>query len=277
VEAAKIEAARVEAAKVEAARAEAAKVEAARVEAARAQAAMAEAARAEAARAEAARAAQTQQSTMHILVHKPTASTKLGITLSSDGHGLVHIVRIRPDGAAAAVPQLQPGQRVVAVNGVEVHDHQNATKALQASWGQIYITVQAGTPDAHAAKVEAARVEAARVEAARAEAARAEAARVEAARVEAARVEAARVEAARVEAARPALTLADVGNLTGREDVPESSIGGQTTCIVCMTGLKSHLAVPCGHQSVCATCSAKMQECPYCRQPVQLWVQQRMV
>ena len=74
-----------------------------------------------------------------------------------------------------------------------------------------------------------------------------------------------------------ALTLADVGDITGRNDVPESTIGGQTTCIVCMSGLKSHLAVPCGHQSVCATCSAKIHACPYCREPVQLWVQQRLV
>ena len=47
------------------------------------------------------------------------------------------------------------------------------------------------------------------------------------------------------------LTLADVGDHLSRrreEDVPESTIGGQTTCIVCMVGPKSHLAVPCGHQ-----------------------------
>ena len=46
-------------------------------------------------------------------------------------------------------------------------------------------------------------------------------------------------------AERP-LTLADVGNITGRvhDEAPESTIGGQTTCIVCMVGPKSHLAVP---------------------------------
>ena len=74
-----------------------------------------------------------------------------------------------------------------------------------------------------------------------------------------------------------ALTLADVGNLTGRNDAPESTIGGQTTCIVCMVGAKTHLAVPCGHQSVCADCAGRIRECPYCREPVQLWVQQRLV
>ena len=69
--------------------------------------------------------------------------------------------------------------------------------------------------------------------------------------------------------------LAGVTDCTG--DIPESTIGGQTTCIVCFTGPKSHLAVPCGHQSVCVTCSAKMKQCPYCREPVQVWVLQRMV
>jgi hypothetical protein len=79
-------------------------------------------------------------------------------------------------------------------------------------------------------------------------------------------------------AGRP-LTLADVGNITGRvhDEAPESTIGGQTTCIVCMVGSKSHLAVPCGHQLACERCAADMKICPYCRTPVQLWVMARVV
>ena len=73
------------------------------------------------------------------------------------------------------------------------------------------------------------------------------------------------------------MTLADVGNLTGRNDAPESTIGGDTTCIVCMVGAKTHLAVPCGHQSLCASCSANIKACPYCRQPAMMWVQARIV
>ena len=73
------------------------------------------------------------------------------------------------------------------------------------------------------------------------------------------------------------MTLSEAGDITARNDAPESSIGGQTTCIVCMIGLKSHIAVPCGHQSVCITCSAKMETCPYCREPVQMWMQARVV
>ena len=77
--------------------------------------------------------------------------------------------------------------------------------------------------------------------------------------------------------AQPVLTLADVGDITGRNAIPESSLGGVTTCIVCMAHPKSHLAVPCGHQSICGTCAERMQLCPYCRAPVQVWVQARMV
>ena len=40
---------------------------------------------------------------------------------------------------------------------------------------------------------------------------------------------------------------------------------------------KLHLAVPCGHQSVCGACAERMLLCPYCRAPVQVWVQHRMV
>ena len=77
--------------------------------------------------------------------------------------------------------------------------------------------------------------------------------------------------------AQPVLTLADAGDITGRNDVPESTIGGETTCIVCMVHPKSHLAVPCGHQSMCGICAERMQCCPYCRAPVQQWVHARVV
>lgn len=73
-------------------------------------------------------------------------------------------------------------------------------------------------------------------------------------------------------------TLDDIGDITGRDvEPPESTIGGQTTCIVCFTNPKTHLAAPCGHQCACGTCAAKMNQCPYCREPVAMWVQQRMV
>jgi hypothetical protein len=47
---------------------------------------------------------------------------------------------------------------------------------------------------------------------------------------------------------------------TGRRAVPESTIGGQTTCIVCFVNPKSHAAVPCGHKCACGDCSALVRE-----------------
>ena len=74
------------------------------------------------------------------------------------------------------------------------------------------------------------------------------------------------------------LTLADAGNITGRRaDAPESTLGGETTCIVCFAEPKTHAAVPCGHQSVCGACSAKMDMCPYCRAPAETWMRVRVV
>ena len=73
------------------------------------------------------------------------------------------------------------------------------------------------------------------------------------------------------------LPLANAGDITGRNDAPESTIGGETTCIVCMARPKTHLAVPCAHQCVCGTCAEQMQLCPYCRAPVQEWLEVRVV
>ncbi|EOD05594.1 hypothetical protein EMIHUDRAFT_242814 [Emiliania huxleyi CCMP1516] len=73
------------------------------------------------------------------------------------------------------------------------------------------------------------------------------------------------------------LSLADASFDTGRRDAPESTIGGQTTCIVCFTRPKSHVALPCGHQCVCGPCSARLRACPYCRTPAERWWHVRVV
>ena len=71
--------------------------------------------------------------------------------------------------------------------------------------------------------------------------------------------------------ASPVLALKDAGSITGRHNAPESTIGGDTTCIVCFTNVKSHCAAPCFHQCVCGPCSKKMDKCPICRESVQMW------
>ena len=68
-----------------------------------------------------------------------------------------------------------------------------------------------------------------------------------------------------------ALSLADANFDTGRAAVPESTMGGETS-IVCFTRPKTHVAGPCGHQCVCGPCSDRLQLCPYCREPVVMWI-----
>ena len=46
--------------------------------------------------------------------------------------------------------------------------------------------------------------------------------------------------------------VADAQFNTGRQEAPESTIGGQSTCINCLTNPKSHVEVPCGHHSASA-------------------------
>ena len=74
-----------------------------------------------------------------------------------------------------------------------------------------------------------------------------------------------------------ALSLADANFNTGRAAVPESTMGGETTCIICFTRPKTHAAGPCGHQCACGPCSERLQLCPYCREPVVMWIATRIV
>ena len=74
----------------------------------------------------------------------------------------------------------------------------------------------------------------------------------------------------------PVMSLAAAQFDTGRRAVPESTIGGQTTCIVCFVNPKSHIAVPCGHQCACGDCAAKLNECPVCRASCEKWLHVRV-
>jgi FKBP-type peptidyl-prolyl cis-trans isomerase len=74
-----------------------------------------------------------------------------------------------------------------------------------------------------------------------------------------------------------AVSLANTTLDTGRPGVPESTLGGETTCIVCFVNPKTHLAVPCGHISACEQCSTAMESCPYCRAPASMWIHARVV
>ena len=73
------------------------------------------------------------------------------------------------------------------------------------------------------------------------------------------------------------MSLSQAAFDTGRANVPESTLGGETTCIVCFANPKTHIAFPCGHMCACALCSEKMKECPYCRAEVVGWMPVRVV
>mmetsp|Transcript_40689 Transcript_40689/g.134637 ORF Transcript_40689/g.134637 Transcript_40689/m.134637 type:complete len:306 (+) Transcript_40689:461-1378(+) len=85
------------------------------------------------------------------------------------------------------------------------------------------------------------------------------------------------VQAAAAAASSAAISLANAQFDTGRPQVPESTLGGETTCIVCFDNPKSHLAVPCAHQCVCGPCSEQLKACPICRAEVQMWLRPRII
>ena len=62
-----------------------------------------------------------------------------------------------------------------------------------------------------------------------------------------------------------------------RAEPPESTIGGETTCIVCMANPKTHFAAPCGHHCACGSCAEQMKQCPCCREPVVMWMERSSI
>ena len=70
-------------------------------------------------------------------------------------------------------------------------------------------------------------------------------------------------------------TAKEVNDNADREkEMPENRL-----CVVCMSEVRSHCAVPCGHFCFCGTCvkrlqkgSAKKQLCPICRQHVSSYI-----
>jgi hypothetical protein len=42
------------------------------------------------------------------------------------------------------------------------------------------------------------------------------------------------------------------------------------TCVICLTGARTHVLIPCGHKLFCGPCSASLQKvCPICRTDIQ--------
>ena len=80
--------------------------------------------------------------------------------------------------------------------------------------------------------------------------------------------------------ATPVALASLAGTSLSTPQLAESTLGGMTSCLICFGDAKSHAAVPCGHQILCAECAAKMAPnapCPSCRQPVAMWIHVRVL
>ena len=202
---------------------------------------------------------------------------------------------------APASPRAKQGRRPEK-EAADRRRRRQAGAAAEATQGGAQVGTTEARAEAEAAKRKAAKAEAAAEKAAAEKAAAAakvlaaeeagKAARAAAAEKAAAKAatkaaaEKAAAEAAKAAAAAealdrpssslPVMSLAAAQFDTGRPLVPESTIGGQTTCIVCFVNPKSHAAVPCGHQCACGDCARQMRECPVCRNPAREWMQVRV-
>jgi hypothetical protein len=187
--------------------------------------------------------------------------------------------RKRQAGAAA---EATPDEAQVDTNRARVEEEaakHKAAKAEAAALAAAEKAAAAAKARAAAAVGNAAREAAAEKAAARAAAKQAvaeKAAEGRAAAAEAAKAAATAAVALDRPSSLPVMSLATAQFDTGRPVVPESTIGGQTTCIICFVNPKSHIAVPCGHQCACGDCSAEMNECPVCRASCEKWVHVRV-
>ena len=81
-----------------------------------------------------------QTSTYRVRLHKPEASSRLGITLVNSGDAPC-ISALAPGCIGALSGMVSAGQKVFAVNGVPVSEHESATQLLRSSVGTLELTV----------------------------------------------------------------------------------------------------------------------------------------
>jgi hypothetical protein len=65
----------------------------------------------------------------------------------------------------------------------------------------------------------------------------------------------------------PCISTGDPMGKVNSEEI--SSPHGLPTCIVCFSRPQEMAVVPCGHLSMCSTCSSELKECPLCRGPIE--------
>ena len=79
-----------------------------------------------------------------VVLHKPSASSALGIVLVGDAPKPPHVVNLRPERIAAQTGGIKVGDRVLSVNGRAARGHAQTTRMLKERVGRVAIVVEAG-------------------------------------------------------------------------------------------------------------------------------------
>ena len=64
-----------------------------------------------------------------------------------------------------------------------------------------------------------------------------------------------------------ALRLAHTPKVEDAAKRVQPKVEEDTSCVVCLEGVRTHAFLPCGHRAICGGCSAKLTTCPMCREP----------
>ena len=75
-------------------------------------------------------------------ITKPQASSRLGITLGSGEESLLHISSLAPDALGAKSGELEVGDALLAVNGVLVYNHLEASTMIKETAGTVHLTIK---------------------------------------------------------------------------------------------------------------------------------------
>ena len=87
-------------------------------------------------------AAQVAEGARLVSITKPQAASRLGITLGSGEESLLHISSLAPDALGAKSGELAVGDALLAVNGVLVYNHLEASTMIKETAGTVHLTIK---------------------------------------------------------------------------------------------------------------------------------------
>ena len=87
-------------------------------------------------------AAQVAEGARLVSITKPQAASRLGITLGSGEESLLHISSLAPDALGAKSGELEVGDALLAVNGVLVYNHLEASTMIKETAGTVHLTIK---------------------------------------------------------------------------------------------------------------------------------------